>query len=283
MLNTHWVSKLAAVATTLQLLLVRPSLPVRFRLALLTPSVGLRLAQWLRTLLLSPLLFLPLHAQEMQIGDAVNDPAIREIAAHHRRVFAGVGIAMQIDQIRLLRRFAEHFLDRPEEWMMQTLDADFLEIAGVGFDFRHVVGGQERDLVAEVDQRADMIERGVGSRVLVGRGHGIVDEIRALANQTFRLPLRHVAVEAVRQQGVFPAAVEFGVVDELEPLHAGSRRIGAGADPLQMHDGGRRLHHDALAFGAHAEGEIGILIIGGREQFIEPAEVEAIRERAYVG
>ena len=131
--------------------------------------------------------------------------------------------------------------------MVQALDAAALQVGGVGIDPRHVVAGDEGQLVAEPLQRQHVLQGGVRSGILVRLGHRIVDEQGALLDRALGFQLGQLAVEAMARQRVLPALEELAVVDRLEALHAAAGGAGAGAGALEMHDLRGGLHDDAVA------------------------------------
>ena len=80
--------------------------------------------------------------------------------------------------------------------MVQTFDPQLLQLAGIGIDLRHVVGGQERHLVAELHEGKHMLHRRIGTGILIWCGYRIVDEVSTSCALPLSLQLRLLTIEA---------------------------------------------------------------------------------------
>ena len=116
-------------------------------------------------------LCLALEAQEVEIGDAVEDARFGEMLADHAAIFRRVRITVQVHQIKRLRPLAEHVLDREVIRVIEALDPTALQFRRVGVDLGHVIAGDERHLIAEALQGQDVLKGGVGAGVLIRLGH----------------------------------------------------------------------------------------------------------------
>ena len=66
--------------------------------------------------------------------------------------------------------------------MVQAFDATALKLDRIGIDPGHMVGRDERHLVAQALQRQHVLERGVEPGVLIQLRHRIIDEQCPLAD-----------------------------------------------------------------------------------------------------
>ena len=216
---------------------------------------------------------LALEAQEVEIGDAVEDARFREMLADHAAIFRGVRITVQVHQVERHWLLAEHVLDREVIRVIEALDPAALQFGRVGIDLGHVVAGDKRHLISETLQGQDVLKGSVGSGVLIRLGHRIVDHQGALAHTALGFQLGHFAIEAVSRERVLPAIEEFAVIDRLETLDPGAGDTGAGARPFEMDDFRGGLHHGAVAELAHLEAEIGVFVIKRDVVLVELAEL----------
>ena len=118
-----------------------------------------------------------------------------------------------------------------------------------------------------------MLEDRVGSGILVGFGHRIVDNERPHPDAALGLQFRQFAVEAVRRERVLPALEELAVVDRLEALDARAGDAGAGARAFEVNDFRGRLHDGAVAALPHLEAEIRIFVIKRAVILVKLAEL----------
>src|SRR5207248_9576135 len=200
------------------------------------------------------------------------DARLWEMLADHAAIFRGVRIPVQVDEIEWQRLLPEHILDREIEGMVEALDAAALQFGRIRIEPRHVVARDERHLVAETLQREDVLEDRVGSGVLAGFGHRIVDNERPHPDAALGLQFRQFAVEAVRRERVLPALEELAVVDCLEALHAAAGDAGAGARAFKVNDFRGRLDDGAVAAQPYLEAEIRIFVIKRAVILVELAD-----------
>ncbi len=215
---------------------------------------------------------LALEAEEMQVRHVVDDARARCEGAAGRQVARGDVEAVQVDDVELVGALAQHLLDRPEPGMVQELDAEVLQVGADRPEMGHVVGGDEGDLAAQRLDRAHMGQRSVRTCILARRRRGGVHEEHAELREAVLLALGLDAVQAVVRQHVLPAHEELAAVDHLVALHA-LREVGAAADALEVRDHRTRLVDRAEAGGAHAEGEVGVLVVARRQVGVEAAHL----------
>ena len=216
---------------------------------------------------------LPLHPQEMKIGNVVEDARLGEMLPDHPGIFRGIRIAVQIHQLERYLLLSEDILDREVIGVVQALDAAALKLGRIGIDPGHIVAGDERHLVAQALQRQHVLERGVGSGILVRLRHRIIDEQSPLADVALGFELGQLAVEAMARQGILPALEELAMVDRLEALHAGPGNARSAARAFEMDDLGGGLNNNAMSVLPYAEAQIGIFVIHRQKMFVEFSEL----------
>ena len=156
---------------------------------------------------------------------------------------------------------------------IETLHPLALEPGDIGLRGLQV-GGAEGHLVAQVLKDPKQIHQAQGAGFPVGSGHVVVHHQGPPPDPALLGALQILPPHAPAGDLGTPAGQELLPVDRLVTLHARDHRpaVGPRAHPLEVHDPRRGLVVDPIPRRPDPHRQVRVLVIGGGEVRIEPAE-----------